>query len=42
VNYGGEEITHPKILKAFNNDYPEIKVTTSCPMPSGSPGATTA
>jgi hypothetical protein len=29
VNYGGEEITHPEILKAFNKDYPEIKVTTA-------------
>ena len=29
VNYGGEEIIHPEILKAFNNDYPEIKVTTA-------------
>ena len=29
VNYGGEEIIHPEILKAFNKDYPEIKVTTA-------------
>jgi hypothetical protein len=29
VNYGGEEIIHPEIVKAFNNDYPEIKVTTA-------------
>jgi iron(III) transport system substrate-binding protein len=29
VNYGGEEVTHPEILKAFNKDYPEIKVTTA-------------
>ena len=29
VNYGGEEITHPEILKAFNKEYPEIKVTTA-------------
>jgi iron(III) transport system substrate-binding protein len=28
VNYGGEEIINPEILKAFNNEYPEIKVTT--------------
>jgi iron(III) transport system substrate-binding protein len=29
VNYGGEEITHSEILKAFNQEYPEIKVTTA-------------
>ena len=29
ANYGGEEVTHPEILKAFNKDYPEIKVTTA-------------
>lgn len=29
VAYGGEEITHPQILEAFNNDFPEIKVTTA-------------
>jgi iron(III) transport system substrate-binding protein len=29
VNYGGEEVTHPEILKAFNKEYPEIKVTTA-------------
>ena len=29
VNYGGEEVTHPDILKAFNNDYPDIKVMTA-------------
>jgi hypothetical protein len=29
VNYGGEEIIHPEILKAFNKDYPDIKVTTA-------------
>ncbi len=29
VNYGGEEIIHPDIIKAFNAEYPEIKVTTA-------------
>jgi hypothetical protein len=29
VNYGGEEIIHSEILKAFNKDYPEIKVMTA-------------
>jgi ABC-type Fe3+ transport system substrate-binding protein len=29
VNYGGEEIIHPEILKAFNKEFPEIKVTTA-------------
>jgi iron(III) transport system substrate-binding protein len=29
VNYGGEEVTHPEILKAFNKEYPEIKVATA-------------
>jgi iron(III) transport system substrate-binding protein len=29
VNYGGEEIINPEILKAFNHDYPQIKVTTA-------------
>jgi ABC-type glycerol-3-phosphate transport system substrate-binding protein len=29
VNYGGEEIIHSEILKAFNKDYPEIKVRTA-------------
>jgi iron(III) transport system substrate-binding protein len=29
VSYGGEEIIHPEIIKAFNAEYPEIKVTTA-------------
>ena len=29
VNYGGEEITHSEILKAFHQEYPEIRVTTA-------------
>lgn len=29
VNYGGEEIIHPDIIKAFNAEYPDIKVTTA-------------
>ena len=29
VNYGGEEITHPEILRAFNKEYPDIKVVTA-------------
>jgi iron(III) transport system substrate-binding protein len=29
VNYGGEEVTHPEMLKAFNHDYPEIKISTA-------------
>jgi iron(III) transport system substrate-binding protein len=27
--YGGQEITHPEILAAFNKDFPFIKVTTT-------------
>lgn len=29
VNFGGEEITRPEILQAFNAEYPEIKVATT-------------
>ena len=27
--YGGQEITHPEIIAAFNNEFPFIKVTSA-------------